>query len=973
MPLPPTELAILSGLLEQALELPADERVGWIESLPEAHAGLKPWLRQLLASAAAPETSDWLHTLPKLDRGPRPCGEEHAPGERIGPYELIRPLGQGGMGAVWLAQRADGALQRQVALKLPLLSAHPLTRQRLARERDILAGLEHANIARLYDAGVDDSGQPYLALEHVEGEWIDAYCRAHACDTRTRLKLFLQVARAVAFAHAHLVLHRDLKPSNILVSGDGQVRLLDFGIAKLLQDGGAQDSELTQQAGRALTPDYASPEQIVGQGLTVASDVYGLGVVLYELLALARPYRLKRDSRGALEDAILTAEPRPPSAMVEARALRRQLVGDLDTIVLKALKKSPADRYATVNAFAEDIERHLAGLPVLAQADTAWYRARKFLLRNRLAVGAVAGVLASLLAGTMLALWQASAARLEARKAQAVQAFLTDVFLANTHDQPDPRKAQNTTARELLAIGARKIESALQDAPEARVEVLRTVAGLLSELGLDDEAVKLQRNRVALLRALHGSNDARVAAALLDLSGAMESSASTAGRAEVLAQVQAIVDSGIRADPAMRAELHFQFASQLQYRDWPASARHARQAAELFRAQGAVARLMEASALEADAADEMGDPEAAERGYGESLRIARSLRQGSPRLLPMVQMRLASVQGTRLNLVDADRNFREAIDAAERIYGRDHDIFVETIVTYGAFLAQNSRIKDALSFLRQAAEIHQRIKGVNETYQLPKTLSLLGIVLVEYGLPEEGATLLERAVQLKRDAKSDNLSLAAYLHLAWRGQAETGHLAQAAAMLDEAAQIIARQDPQAVQSLLTLNRVERARLSLLADKPHDALDLLQSAGVVVDDRPVNRVRLGSRLVVAEAQVLSGSIDEAERTSRQARAAIEQLGLGPSAARESARLDMIDGRVLMSRADAEAATAILRRALATRRALLDPQSPLLAQTQVELARARRLAGDTGEAAQLLREARAVAAAHPALAPRFTQLR
>ena len=222
------------------------------------------------------------------------------------------------------------------------------------------------------------AGQPYLAIEYVEGTRVDVYCRERQLEVRARLELFAQAAKAVAYAHGKLVVHRDLKPANILVTAEGQVRLLDFGIAKLLEGGEARETRVTELSGRALTPDYASPEQILGEPLTIASDVYSLGVILYELLCDQRPYKLQRDSRGALEEAILQADPPLPSEVADARR-RHALRGDLDTVVLKALKKKPAERYPTVHALLDDIERHLSSRPVLAQRDSRWYRARKFM------------------------------------------------------------------------------------------------------------------------------------------------------------------------------------------------------------------------------------------------------------------------------------------------------------------------------------------------------------------------------------------------------------------------------------------------------------------------------------------------------------------------------------------------------------------------------------------------------------------
>ena len=316
----PAEWAKLNRLLDQALDLePGGARTvargpplgaRGAEAAPARPSGSGDARRGAGAPADAPE--DRTSPRPRPRRGGETPGRA---GESIGPYSLVRLLAEGGMGTVWLAERTDGLLTRPVALKLPRVAwSRPGAAERMARERDILASLDHAHIARLYDAGLASDGRPYLALEYVEGRPIDEYAREERLDLRARLGLFLQVAEAVAHAHARLVVHRDLKPSNILVTGDGQVRLLDFGIAKLLEQGWTVESELTRSSGRALTPGYASPEQIEGGPLSVASDVYSLGVVLYELLAEARPYTPERDSPAALEEAILRHRSRPGPA-----------------------------------------------------------------------------------------------------------------------------------------------------------------------------------------------------------------------------------------------------------------------------------------------------------------------------------------------------------------------------------------------------------------------------------------------------------------------------------------------------------------------------------------------------------------------------------------------------------------------------------------------------------------------------------
>jgi serine/threonine protein kinase/TolB-like protein len=387
------QVARMSRLLDEALDLDPDGQRRWLEALSPENQDLESALRQALF----PEQNqghDRPVTLPAIndESFKLELASGLRAGEPVGPYRLIRPLGAGGMAEVWLAQRADGALKRQVALKLPMLSRlrRDLPR-RFARERDILAGLEHPNIARLYDAGVSSEGLPYLAMEYVAGEPVNAWCDAHHLGVQERLNLFLQVLDAVQYAHSHQVIHRDIKPSNILVTDSGQVRLLDFGVAKLLAQ--EDDQDLTQLYGRLLTPEYASPELLLGDPIGASGDVYSLGVVLYELLCGRRPHRFKTGaSVGLLEHAIATGQVEKPSTLLGPDAgeprgttrqeLARRLRGDLDAIVLKALAREPEDRYPTAAAFADDLQRYLSGRPVVARPAHFTYRIGKVVGRH---------------------------------------------------------------------------------------------------------------------------------------------------------------------------------------------------------------------------------------------------------------------------------------------------------------------------------------------------------------------------------------------------------------------------------------------------------------------------------------------------------------------------------------------------------------------------------------------------------------
>jgi serine/threonine protein kinase len=478
----------LSRLLDSALDLPPGRRNAWVDELGTEFDALKPHLRELLSRSASVETGDFLDTLPRIELPPTAASAPYRGGAEIAGYRLLRELGSGGMGSVWLADRTDGMVKRAVALKLPHGAWLGVgLAERMAREREILASLNHPNIATLYDAGVTPEGQPFLALEYVEGRPIDVYCREHSLDPRSRLKLFTQVGHAVAHAHAKLVVHRDLKPSNILVTGDGQVRLLDFGIAKLLEADKITEGQLTEVTGRALTPDYASPEQIRGDPITIASDVYSLGVILYELLSGERPYLLARGTRGALEEAILQSDPRRPSDVV-ATDQRNALRGDLDVITLKALKKRPEERYATVNALVDDVYRFLDRRPVLARPDSAAYRLRKFLARNRLAASAAAAVAVALIAGTATSVWQARLAIGEREYAQDVERFMTSIF---SDASPYQQSGKRLSTVEILNLASARIDRVPAERARLKVKMRTVIGSSLLALGELDAAETL--------------------------------------------------------------------------------------------------------------------------------------------------------------------------------------------------------------------------------------------------------------------------------------------------------------------------------------------------------------------------------------------------------------------------------------------------------------------------------------------------
>ena len=480
-------------LFDRALQMQDGDRAAWVEQLRRDDPAMAEDLQQLLDAHRQLVPEGFLEgSVPVLR-------DATLAGQTLGAYTLVSPIGQGGMGSVWLARRSDGRFEGAAAVKL--LNASLVGRageERFRREGSILARLRHPHIAHLVDAGVSPAGQPFLVLERVEGEPIDRYCEAHHLSVEKRLQLFCGVLDAVAHAHANLIVHRDIKPSNVMVTTDGQVKLLDFGIAKLLEaeSGTGEATALTRDGGRALTPEYASPEQVTGGAVTTATDVYALGVLLYVLLAGRHPAEAFLSSPADLLRSIVETEPARPSEAAASDVVRRQLRGDLDTIVAKALKKSAEERYSSVTAFAEDVKGYLEHRPIAARPDSVAYRARKFVRRNRAAVAlatvlflALCGGLAGTVSQARRATRQAEAADAERRRAdeKAREATLQRDFAVrqlslaemvidlNAFVLSDAPSGKTFTASELLARAEAMSERQHDSGPANHVEMLLAI------------------------------------------------------------------------------------------------------------------------------------------------------------------------------------------------------------------------------------------------------------------------------------------------------------------------------------------------------------------------------------------------------------------------------------------------------------------------------------------------------------------
>jgi serine/threonine protein kinase/Tfp pilus assembly protein PilF len=684
-------------------------------------------------------------------------------GERIGAYRIVRSLGQGGMGEVFLAERAD-EFRQQVAIKLVrrgLLSRHAQGRLRL--ERQILATLDHPNIARLLDGGTTTEGTPYIVMEYIDGTPIDLYCDGRKLSIDARLALFQTVCSAVHRAHQNLIVHRDLKPSNILVTADGLPKLLDFGIAKWLDDRQLMHTlAVTQADFRVMTPDHASPEQIRGDLITTASDIYVLGVLLHELLCGFKPFALRGNRFGEMERAICEDEAPTPSAMVHAARttksyeierlaeqrsttparLQRQLSGDLDKIVAMAMRKEPERRYSSVEQFAADVDRYRQGLPVLASADSWSYRAAKFTKRHRAGVGLAAAFLALLISFSITTLVQAkrvaherdvaelqrAAAESERTRAEAVLQFLVDSFrLAD----PSRARGKNITAKEILDTGANRVSSELRGQPGLQATLMDTIGTVYLGLGELDQAQPLIEQALTIRRDALGSDSLDVARSLFSLNR-VYGERGELDRAEQLAKESlSLTQKHTGADSLETARTLCQLGVIEHRRGQLATAEQLFQKCLDIR----IARLGKnheqvTAPIDnlASIAQDRQDFATAERLARQALAIDDETRDKDHPLYARHLLILASALQGQGKMSDAGPLYREAIERLERVVGSAHPDTIDAMNNFGKFLREQGELDEAQRIFATVLERDRKLRP-NHAYVGHDLDSLGGVAL----------------------------------------------------------------------------------------------------------------------------------------------------------------------------------------------------------------------------------------------------
>ncbi len=777
----------LEGLLDQALERPPDERAAFLDAACADDPALRQQLAAMLEAGAASLLDEPTgEGLAGLLQAVHAEGQEAAPetqrvGQHVGPYRLLRPIGRGGMGQVFLAVRDDEAFKQYVAVKVIRrgLDTEDIL-HRFRTERQILASLNHPNIARLLDGGATDDGLSYFVMEYIEGVPIHTYCDTHRLSIEDRLRLFQGVCAAVHYAHQNLIVHRDLKPSNILVTPDGVPKLLDFGIAKFLNPNlPGYTVPMTRTELRVMTPEYASPEQIRGETLTTASDVYALGVLLYELLTGQRPFHLIGRAQLELERVICETDPEPPSTAIRRadrhdgktgtgtrsetpgrvrdmppERLQRRLKGDLDTIVLMALRKEPERRYQSADHLLEDIKRHLAGLPVSAQRATVGYRARKFIQRHKLGVTAAAALVLLLIATASLAVGfavvtsrQAKQIALEAAKAEQVKDFMIRLFEVS---DPENARGAEVKALELLDRGAEQVEIELADQPEVQAEMLGVMGVVYRQLGMYDKARPLLERSLAMRRGLFGQQHEDVAQSLYDLGWLL-------GEVGDYEASERLTRESLEMRLKLLGPKHPDVARSLNDLGGVMIARGAfDEAVPLFRQ--AVAMHREVSGDESrDLAESMvnlawvlhekGDYDEAEQLYRDALAMQRKLLGKDHPLITTTLNNLGALMYDKGAYREAEPFFREVLALRRRLLGPDHPLVGNSVNWMGRVMQRKGDYAAAESLYREAHAIHRNALGAEHPV-VGRDLDFLGQVLHATGKDAEAEQTLREALAI---------------------------------------------------------------------------------------------------------------------------------------------------------------------------------------------------------------------------------
>lgn len=830
-PLPSEGWASLDAALDALLALSSTERLGAVQRVTGGDAALAAALMPLLAKLDEPD--------PLLDQPAAKAiisgavaddvtSPTLAAGTRLGAWRVLALIGRGGMGEVYGAERADDEFEQQAAIKLMRADVAPHL-ARFQAERQIVARLAHPGIARLLDGGVSAAGRPFMVMELVRGQNITEWCHDHRASLAQRLNLFVEICEAVAYAHRNLVVHRDLKPANVMVTEEGRVKLLDFGVARLLD---APGTAVTREL--LLTPAYASPEQLSGGAITTAADVYALGLLLHEMLTGEPAQPIAHLPLAAAMQQVATRDPLPPSRAAQAQATppvpAKRLAGDLDAIVAMALRKEPERRYGSVAELQSDVLRHLGAAPVMARRGTLSYRLSRFVARYRLPVAAGILTCLALLLGTGVALWQARRAQQQEQRALAVQDFLLGLFRANADSHPDPARARATTARELLDIGAAQTREGLERSPEVKDLLLQTLAELYVDVGLDPEAAALAEERVALRAKTYGPNDLRVADALIQQAYATDPTAGTRRSAQLLERARRIVEQAPLGDPPLTLRILLAQASEARYTDVSASLGFVEEANTLIARIGAT-ESQRRNTLYLEGLD-LGFLGACTQGLTK-LEDARRITQALSPLPPQwVITDDTAIAGVALCLGDfarAEAALDEAMSTSLRVNGPEHIDTYHVLLRQMRVYRETSRAADAQAIQARLRLLLQDPVVRNSANLHSTMLGAAALHAWDTGRLDEADAWTAASVQAQQRSNGSSVPLARALQLRARVLDALGRKGEATQAIEAAMATMKRAlGAQARAAGLAPIRLDQAALALSAGQPAVALSMLDA-------------------------------------------------------------------------------------------------------------------------------------------------
>lgn len=706
--------------------------------------------------------------------------------DQIAGYTIIKKLGTGGSATVYLAENQQGEKGALKLLRGIGLDSYSL--QRFESEQHILASLHHENIARLIEGGLTEQGDPYVLMEYVDGVPIDEWCDRHRLGIHDRIRLFQKVCSAVHYAHQNLVVHRDLKPEHVLVTGGGEVKLIDFGIAKLLQPEHPEIPAFHTRTGmRIMTPEFASPEQVRGKHITTASDIYSLGVLLYLLLSGRKPYRISTTSMLEIEKIVCELDPLKPSEAAaggtmqlpselpddffdpeetalrrgaEPVRLRKQLVGDLDRIVLMALWKEPQRRYASAQSLADDLENYLAGEPVIARAPTLRYRVRKFIYRNKIAVAAALFAFFTLMAGVAGVLWQARQAQLNAERAeiQAERAEQVSAFLVELFEESDPTKANDgsKTAREMLDEGFEKVQTELAGQPAVQAQMLGMIGKVYQNLGLYDQSKPALERAVDGFRAI-GERSPQYVTALLEL-------ANLQYRLGLLDQAETSAREALELNMEFYGSEHPEVASTLN-----TLAIIYEEKGDLLEAKEILRRVVEIRRLDPEPGTNLaanlnnlatlmfrtGELEGADEFFEEAIAVVQSI---WGEIHPYMAFTLNGYSGVHQELGhydSAEESLMRALEIGRQVFPEEHPFIAVVLHNIGRLYRRIGNYTEALSYFEEGLTL-RRHSLPGQHPDLASSLDGIGFILIELGHLHDAEPLLREALEIRRHVYDEN-------------------------------------------------------------------------------------------------------------------------------------------------------------------------------------------------------------------------